>query len=68
MKRVIRDKSTLAYLKAGSWVSDFNAADGFANTTSALDACQKHKLNNVELVLILGEKPSNQYDVVLPLR
>jgi hypothetical protein len=68
IKRVIRHKSTLEYLKSGSWVSDFNLADWFADIKSALDACQKHKLNNVELVLILGEKPSEQYDVVLPIR
>jgi hypothetical protein len=49
-------------------LSDFNLADWFADIKSAVDACQKYNLKNAELVLVVGDKPSKQFDIVLPIR
>lgn len=65
IKRVIREKTTGAYLNAGAWVSDFNLADVFPDTKTAFDCCYRHQIKNAELVLVMGEKPSKEYDVVL---
>jgi hypothetical protein len=65
---MIRVRATRAYLQAGGqWSSDYRRAEHFQDVFTAVRACQIHKLRGVELVLQLGDTPSDLYDVVLPL-
>lgn len=67
VKRVIRRKGGGVYLSAdGKWVADSRLAQDFANAEMALSAVQGLRLQNVELVLLIGEQPS-EYDIALPL-
>jgi hypothetical protein len=53
-------------LHDGIWVVDFRLADCFDNTKSALKACEEYDLGDVEMVLVLGEVPTER-DIVLPI-
>jgi len=67
MKRLIRNKATREYFKAdGTWTRDTSAAHDFPDIRSVLKTEQDHNLEDVELVLLMGEKPSS-YDVTVPL-
>jgi hypothetical protein len=68
MKRIVRDKATRAYLSAdGKWASDHQVAQEFPNMNSVWSVIQKQRLTGVELVLVVGESRSDDYDIVLPL-
>jgi hypothetical protein len=67
MKRLIRNKLTKKYFRRdGTWTTDTAAAREFLDIRSVVKAEQEHKLQNVELVLLMGEKP-DRYDIVLQL-
>ena len=68
LKRLIRNRATRAYLTAdGDW-GDFPLAEDFSDVHDALLACQKHGIMEVvDMVLIMGEKPSDNYDVASSL-
>jgi hypothetical protein len=57
----------LAYLNEDSWVSDFKLAEEFETTKAAFEACYKRGIKNAELVLVMGDEPSQQYDITLPV-
>ena len=68
MKHVVRDKTTRAYLSSeGKWVDDCLLAQDFQDVKSAFRTVDKLKLKNAELVLMMGQTPSEAYDVTLPL-
>jgi acid phosphatase class B len=66
LMKVIRHKGTQAFFATGGWTADFEAAEKFSDTLSVLKAQQEYRLKNVEVVLVMGDKPS-PYDVVLHL-
>ena len=68
MNRIIRKKGTRLYLSSeGGWATDWRQAQGFESMESVLSVMEKQKLTDVELVMVMGENPSEDYDVVLPL-
>jgi hypothetical protein len=68
VNRIIRKKGTRAYLSAdGEWAADYRVAQGFESMECVLSAMEKHKLMDVELVMVMGENPCEDYDVALPL-
>ena len=67
MKRLIRNRQTKEYFRRdGTWTKDTAAAREFLDIRSVMKAEKEHHLQNVELVLLMGDKPS-RYDIVLPL-
>ena len=69
MKTVIREKIGRVYFQAdGTWTDDPAIATGFPNLMSAIEAKQQFNLKQVEVVFLMGDRPSAQSDVVLPLR
>jgi hypothetical protein len=68
MKRILRNKATNEYLSAdGKWGMDFSSAQAFESVEAAVGEIQRLHLENAELVLVMGQKPSERFDVVLPL-
>lgn len=66
MKRILRNKATNEYLSAeGKWVMDFSAAQDFETVESAVRVIQKLHLKNGEMMLVMGQKPSERWDVSL---
>ena len=69
MKTLIREKTDQVYFQRnGTWTNDPAIATGFPNLMSAIDAKQQFNLKQVEVVFLMGDRPSAQGDVVLPLR
>ena len=69
MKTLIREKIDQVYFQRnGTWTTDPAIATGFPNLMSAIEAQQQFNLKQVEVVFIMGDRPSAQCDVVLPLR
>ena len=67
MKRLIRNKLTQEYFRRdGSWTKDPAAASEFQDIRSIVRAEHEHQLQNVELVLLMGDKP-DKYDIALSL-
>ena len=67
MTRLLRNKLTKEYFRRdGTWTKDTAAAREFQDIRSVVKAEQEHQLQNIELVLLMGDQPST-YDVVLPL-
>jgi hypothetical protein len=67
MKRLIRNKRTGQFLKSeGSWTKASSEAMSYPNVRSVIAAKDQFNLRDVEIVLMVQEKPS-RYDVVLPL-
>lgn len=67
MKRLIRNKTTKEFFQfGGTWTQDAQFARNFDDIRSVVKAEQEYRLQNVELVLLMGDKPS-KYDVILPL-
>jgi hypothetical protein len=68
MKRLIRSRKTGLYLNDdGSWTTDWQKAIGFDAFKGVWAAKEGFHLKEVDLVLVVGDKPSTQYDVILPL-
>ena len=67
MRRLIRNGSGLYLKKDGTWTSDWQQAEEFPDTTTAIAAKLRDKLTAVSLVLIMGDKPNPRCDVVVPL-
>jgi hypothetical protein len=67
MKSIVRNKATRAYLSSeGKWVDDFQLAEDFKNADGAIAAVQKIAARDVELVLVMGQSPSD-YDVAVSM-
>jgi hypothetical protein len=67
MKRLIRRRTTNEFLKAdGTWTQDVSEAREFPNILAASKTQQERCLINIELVLVVGDNPSER-DLVLPL-
>jgi hypothetical protein len=68
MKTLIREKTGQVYFQGnGAWTDDAASATGFPNLMSAIEAKQQFNLRQVEVVFLMGDRPSAQCDVVLPL-
>ena len=65
-RKVIRHRETHAFFAYGRWSEDYCEAQKFTDTLSLLQMQQRHRLKNIELVLVLGDRPSRE-DIVLPL-
>jgi hypothetical protein len=67
VKRLLRNKLTRQFLTSGGvWTNDISSAESFADIRSVVTARQKLDLENVELLYLMGETPSD-YDVIIPL-
>ena len=67
MKRLIRDKRSKRFFRGGGqWTDDNQLAKNFRSSGLAVMACRENGLSGVEVVLQVGDRPS-QYDVVLPV-
>jgi hypothetical protein len=64
--KVIRHNKTHNFFADGDWTTDFHAAEKFSDTLSVLKRKQEYKLKNVDVVLVMGDRPSS-YDIALPL-
>lgn len=68
VKHFVRNKATRAYLSAeGTWVEDCRLAQDFQDVKSAFRTVDRLKVKGVELVLMMGQVPSEAYDITLPL-
>ena len=68
MKRLIRNRKTGLYLNDdGSWTGDWEKAAGFKGMRGVWAAKESYHLRSVDLVLVVGDKPSRQHDIILPL-
>ena len=67
MKRFIRNKLTREFLNAdGTWTQDLSKARDFPNMLAVSKVQKDRRLEDIELVLVTADKPS-ETDVVLPL-
>jgi len=65
--RLVRIQATKAYLcDDGTWSQDYSLAVHFEDTQSVLNAIRGLDKAELEMVLMMGQKPSN-LDVVLAL-
>jgi len=68
MRRVVRKKATSEYLSPyGKWVTDFRLALDFENMESAILNVEHLHLEDVELVLVMGEEASAPSDPSLTI-
>jgi len=68
MTKLIRNKATGKFLKPnGAWSKNVSWAMHFADVAHAMEIQQRFDLSNVELVLLLGDKPSG-HDVTVYLQ
>ena len=67
MRRLIRNDAGLYWKEDGTWTSDWKQAESFDDTHAAISAKERYRLKGVVLVLLVSDKPSPQYDVVLQL-
>lgn len=51
IKRVLRRRGSHEYFKNGTWTSNPEEADSFADVMEVAQACTRHGLNDVELAL-----------------
>ena len=51
----------------GSWSTDWKDATVFPTTKAAISAKHRFNLSRVDMVHIIGEGPSEHYDIVMPL-
>jgi hypothetical protein len=67
MKHLVRNKTTQSYLCAdGTWSQDYSSAASFEDTKSVLKAIRAFDTTKLEVILMMGQKPSS-LDVVLRL-
>ncbi len=68
LKRLIRHRRTGEFLaQNASWTREPELALGFPDLSSAMALREKLVLKDVDLVLMVGEKPNRDYDIILPL-
>ncbi len=58
MKHLLQNRFTKRYFARGKWTSKITQAEVFATTLSAINCCLQNNIENVELILVLGNKPS----------
>jgi hypothetical protein len=51
VKRVLRHKDSHEYFKEGSWTTNPNEADSFADSVEVAETCSRYQLTDVELAL-----------------
>jgi hypothetical protein len=67
MRRTIRHIETQKYLTDnGDWTTDLRSARHFEDMSAMIRECQQRPLTGVEFVLMMGDQPNKQYDIVLP--
>ena len=68
LKRLIRHRRTGEFLaQNATWTREPELALGFPDLSSAMVLREKLVLKDVDLVLMVGEKPNRDYDIILPL-
>lgn len=68
MKRLVRHRTTRAYLdRNGGWTRDGNELEHFESIQAILAVQRRFQLRDIEVVLQMGEEPSAEYDVALPI-
>ena len=67
MTRVIRNREGLYFKSGGAWTTYFEEAQKFNDAQTAINASLEFRLTHVDLVLVVRDQPSRQWDVVLPL-
>ena len=69
LKRIIRNRATRAFLAGdGSWTKDLSRALVFPNMEALVQEAEERALKDVELILVMGETLSKDYDIIMPLR
>ena len=68
VRRLIRSCKSSEYFRSGQWTPDPNEADHFSDAGKVVEACIRHHLTDVELVLQLTTQPSGSFEMHLPLR
>ncbi len=58
MKHLIRNTATRKYFDHGNWTREVAQAQQFENPLSAISCSIRNKLENAELVVVFGKKPS----------
>jgi len=66
--RLIRSVRSCEYFRGGQWTLDPKEADHFPDAGKVVEACIRHHLTGVELVLQLTTVPSGNFEMHLPLR
>ena len=67
VRRLIRNLRTCEYFRGGQWTADPNQADHFSDAGKVVEACIRHHLMDVELVLELNTEPSGIFETHLRL-
>ncbi len=67
MKRFIRHKTTGMVFADGQWHHDLDQAQQFDSLATAVQAAVKYHLAGAEVILQMGEQPSEHYDIRLDL-
>lgn len=68
LKRLIRHRRTGEFLaQNATWTREPELALGFPDLSSAMALREQLVLKDVELVLMVGETPNHEYDIILPL-
>jgi len=68
MKRLVRHRMTHAYLlRNGEWTRDKNRLEHFESIQAILALQRQFQLRDIEVVLQMGEEPSPEYDIALPI-
>jgi hypothetical protein len=67
VKRLIRRSASGACFTNGAWTQDRNLAQSFSDTATVIAACLDFDLRGVEMVIQMGEAPSEQEDIIVQL-
>jgi hypothetical protein len=67
VRRLIRNLRTCQYFRGGQWTADPNLAEHFSDAGKVVEACIRHHLVDVELVLELNSEPSGVFETHLRL-
>jgi len=65
VRHIIRNIKTGGYFRGGTWVSGRDDAEDFKDTQRVIAASIKYQLENIEMILQLGDKPCAEKDVVV---
>ena len=69
LKRIIRNRATRAFLAGdGTWTKDLGRALAFPNMEALVQEAEERALKDVELLLVMGDTLSKDYDIAMPLR
>jgi hypothetical protein len=68
LKRFVRNQATRAYMMGDGGWGDFRSAQHFPDVQDALLACHRYGITEaVDMVLVMGQSPSDEFDIALPL-